>query len=181
MLVGRMPAQAQRVRRRLAVRWCRRVRWDRHAHSQPRPGRMRNEQSRMSPSPQPIARTGEPGAAGRAHVLRRGAGGRSTTARPIPVRIQPRPGGRSPRSAPWRAASASHPNRPPSRRSGRPQGSPGGHCGPSGSGSPGSPPLAARPAQGRRGARIAGPSRLGLQPPLPWPSSGRRSWHPPFR
>ena len=71
MLVGRMPAQAQRVRRRLAVRWCRRVRWDRHAHSQPRPGRMRNEQSRMSPSPQPIARPmipARPSAAGHAEV-----------------------------------------------------------------------------------------------------------------
>jgi hypothetical protein len=56
MLVGRMPAQAHRVRRRrLAVRWCRQLRWVRHDASQPRPGRMRNEQSRMSPSPQPIA------------------------------------------------------------------------------------------------------------------------------
>jgi hypothetical protein len=180
MVVGRVPAQAHRVRRRLAVRWCRRLRWVRHDASQPHPGPMRNEQSRMSPSPQPIASADEPGAAGPANVLRRDAGGRSTIARPIPAQTQRRPGGQSPRSAPWRAVSAIHSNRPPNRRSGRRQGLPGGHCGPCGSGSPGSPLLAARPAQGRRGARSVVLSRSSLQPPIPWPSCGRRSWHPPF-
>ena len=172
MLVSRVPARARRVRRRLALRWCR------HEISQPRPGRIRNDQSRMSPSPQPIASAHEPGTAGRAEALRRDADGRSTIARPIPARTRPRPGGRSPRSAPWRAAWASHPNTPPSRRSGRPQGSPGGRCGPCGSGSPGSRLTAAQPAQGRRDARIAVRSRSGLRSPYPGSCSGRGSWHP---
>jgi hypothetical protein len=172
MLVGRVPARARRVRRLLAVRWCR------HEISQPRLRRIRNNQSRMSPSPQPIASPHESGAAGRAEVLRRDADGRSTSARPIRARTRPRPGGRSPRSAPGRAGSASHPSRPPSRRSGRLRGLPGDHCGACGSGSRRSRLTAARRAQGRRGAHIAVPSRSGLRPPFPGSCSGRGSWHP---
>jgi hypothetical protein len=177
MLGSRVPARARRARRRVAVRWCR------HETSQPRPRRMGNDQSRMSPSPEPIASTGAPVAAGRRRPRRgsrRDAGGRSTIARPIRAQARPRPDGRSPRSAPWRAGSASHLNRPPSRRSGRPRGLPGDHRGACGSGSPRSRLTAARPEQGRRGAHIAVPSRLGLRPPLPGPSSGRGPWHPPF-
>jgi hypothetical protein len=174
MLVSRVPARARRVRRLLAVRWCR------HEISQPRPGRIRNNQSRKSPSPQPIASADAPSAAGHAGVFICDAGGRSTISSPIPAQTQRRPGGRSPRSAPWRAAWASHPNTPPSRRSGRPQGSPGGHCVPCGSGSPGSRLTAAQAARGRRDAHIAVPSRSGSRPPRLRPCSGQESWHPPL-
>jgi hypothetical protein len=60
MRVSRVPARAWRVRRGIALRWCR------HEVSQPRSGRIRNSRSRMSPSPQPIASTEEPDATGRA-------------------------------------------------------------------------------------------------------------------
>ena len=173
MLVSRVPARALRVRRRLALRWCR------HEISQPRLGRIRNNQSRMSPSRQPIASADAPATGGRAGVFIRGAGGRSTTARPIPAQTQRRPDGRSPRSAPWRAAWARHLNTPPSRRSGRPQGSPGGHCGPCGSGSPGSRLTAVQSAQGRRDARTAVHDHSGSRRPRLRPCSGQESLHPP--
>jgi hypothetical protein len=151
--------------------------------SQPRPGRRRNNQSRMSPSPQPIAEQ-DAGALRITRVrdrlvtwswFRRDVGGRSTISTPLPAQDWRRPGDRSPRSAPGRAGWAIHRNRPPSRTSGRPRGSSGG---PGGSGSPGSLPTAARPAQGRRGAHIAGPSRSGLRPACLGPCSGRGSWQP---
>jgi hypothetical protein len=49
MLASGVPARARRVPQWLAPRWCR------HGVSQPRPGRMRNDRSRMSPSLQQIA------------------------------------------------------------------------------------------------------------------------------
>jgi hypothetical protein len=58
MLHSGMPARAGRVRRRIALRWCG------HAPSQPRPGRIRNDRSGMSPSRQPIA-SGRGAGAGR--------------------------------------------------------------------------------------------------------------------
>jgi hypothetical protein len=171
MRVGRVPAQARRDRRRLDGRWCCRGRWDRHKRSQPHPGRRRNDQSRMSPSPRPIASTGDP-------RLRRGAGGHSTISGLRPASAQRRSGGRSPRSEPGRAGSATHPNRPPSRSSGRPQGSLGA---PGRAGSSGSRPSGAGQASGRRGARSAAASRLGSRPARLVPCSGHRSWPPlPF-
>jgi hypothetical protein len=111
----------------------------------------------------------------RARQFTRDAGGRSTIATPLPARYWRRRGGRFPRSAPWRAGSATDQSRPPSRRSGRLQGSRGG---PAGAGSPGSRLTAARLAPGRLGAHIAAPSRSGLRPPRLGPCSGRGSWQP---
>jgi len=184
MLVSGVPARARRIRRRLAARCCRhKVAFPQSAAcsfipSQPPPGRLRNDESRMSPSPQPIAGQGTGWLAGAGRRFRRDVGGRNTISTPLQAQDWRRPGGRSPRSAPWRAASATRQNRPPSRRLGRPQGSP---RGPAASGIPGSCLTAPRPAQGRRGAHNAGPSRSGLRPTTRLgPCSGRGSWQPPF-
>jgi hypothetical protein len=174
MLVSGVPARARRIRRRLAARCCRhKVAFPQSAAcsftpSQPPPGRSRNDESRMSPSPQPIAGS----------WFRRDVGGRNTISTSLPAQDWRRSGGRSPRSAPWRAGSATHRNRQPSRRSGRQQGSPRGL---GGSGIPGSRQTAPRPAQGRRGADNAGPSRSGLRPTTRLGTcSGRGSSQPPF-